>query len=1525
MKESMADAALGKHLAQAQDKHVFLEVERVAREQQLLRKFSRPWLQGRLVGVLSTAERDLRIRALRQMPVDAYIRETIAPSEHPRRRAAPEVIRQLGLRILDEVNEGPLYLAEAEFLAPAPQRRVVFLAQNRRHQNGVWKPRQHLLACQLVRHYAAYSMPLITIMDTPGADASEEANRDNQAHSISRLITEITSLPVPTVGIILGNGYSGGAIPLASTHVLLATQDGVCNTIHPQGLSSIAYNYNLSWQECARYMGLSACELHRAGILDGVIAYSPLSADPPHALREAILSSLIAVEEHALELLRKETNHFFFDHYRRNILNYLHPDALFREEKQFGEEKTPTGRLNVFGSVYRFQRSLALRARLRTESKLRYSRLDESGLPEGELHKRLEAEQERHFQGWMAHPLELRYDQVLMRAAKRFLQAQEGIKRERNRLTRIFLGRPETTLKERRNQLCLEIALCLYNSWKADYRHHLRRLLHRLEERPPQSDIPALEQAHLLDLLHHSGVFFHFAPLARNLLLFDLLYDAILDHLPSLAEELRRTNEIPRQTLVSLLDQAFSAASDSAEHALEHAESPQQQEFFQFLVRLWHRVDRDRFMRQMSEWKRMAHPRLNETLFAVVAHFFTHLVPSYFASVQDHRAYEGRINPRRIGVKDFWNRLDLAYRDLQLQNLFNACKQRVIDPQAIIQEFFTDFQETDADLISADPVRFPGFRQAIERALSANVPPVGMVTGIARLRHNAQNHWMGVALSNVRFQAGAFDMASGERVCRLLALCAQRRIPVVLFVASGGMQTKEGAGALFSMAVLNERITRFIKEFNLPLICFGFRDCTGGAQASFVTHPLARTFYLSGAVIPFAGQRVVPSYLPADAIFANYLSRTPGSMDGLVRNPFDADLDDRMRAVDAQIPLPQESIPEAIARTLERRFHVVPETTIPDALLSPAFVHFSKISRVLIHARGATAVRLIEGVRAFGADFVLVQSDADMDSRAARLASELGQLVCLGGNTPQESYLNERSVVRIAHQERVDALHPGIGFLSENANFAQLCRRHGLNFIGPSADSMEQMGNKSNAIATVRKAGVAVVPGSQGVVADARHAAEVAERIGYPVLIKAAFGGGGRGMRVVSRAEEFAEAFSATSAEALSAFGSGDVYLERYLRDTRHLEAQILRDRDGHCCVLGLRDCSVQRNNQKLIEESGSPGLSAALREQLFSDAEAIAHAVRYVGAGTVEFIYDRERDELYFMEMNTRLQVEHPVTEFVSGVDIVREQLRIACGESIAALPREESGWAMEVRVNAERMVLREGAQPTLEPAPGRVTRLLLPQAEHVRILSAVDEGDQVPPFYDGLILQIVAHASTRERVIDRLRAYLREVIVEGIYTNLALMEAVLGDPVFQKGDFATSFLPEFLARSDPQVLLEQMNVRNPRGDQAVELSAIRIPNSEELKIPALRTAVFYAAPGPDDPLFVQAGQTIDAQHTLCLLEAMKTFDPLKLSDYKLLGEMFPASQRYVVVRCLAQSGQAVNEGEPLFIVRPLRAQETA
>ena len=445
------------------------------------------------------------------------------------------------------------------------------------------------------------------------------------------------------------------------------------------------------------------------------------------------------------------------------------------------------------------------------------------------------------------------------------------------------------------------------------------------------------------------------------------------------------------------------------------------------------------------------------------------------------------------------------------------------------------------------------------------------------------------------------------------------------------------------------------------------------------------------------------------------------------------------------------------------------------------------LKRVLIANRGEIALRVLRACRELGIDTVAVYSQADAEALHVQLA---GQAVCIGSAKASDSYLNQSALLTVAKATGCDGIHPGYGFLSENADFADACAAEGLTFIGPSGDAIRKAGSKSAARDLMRAAGVPVTPGSDGPVASVEEALAAAESVGYPVLLKASAGGGGRGIRRCDRPEDLAAAYAEAKAEAQACFGNDEMYLEKLVLRPRHIEFQVLADRFGHVIHLGDRDCSIQRRNQKLIEEAPAWCLTPALREKMGEAAVKAAKAVGYENAGTVEFLLDPDMEHFYFMEMNTRIQVEHGVTELVTGVDLVRQQLRIASGLPLRL--RQEDvvlrGHAIECRINAE-----DPAQD-FRPCPGKVDFLHFPGGPGVRVDSCLYSGCELSPYYDSMAAKILAHGDTRMEAIRRMRRCLEEFTLEGFPTNAELSYQILYHPNFILGSCTTAFLDENL-----------------------------------------------------------------------------------------------------------------------------------
>ncbi len=439
--------------------------------------------------------------------------------------------------------------------------------------------------------------------------------------------------------------------------------------------------------------------------------------------------------------------------------------------------------------------------------------------------------------------------------------------------------------------------------------------------------------------------------------------------------------------------------------------------------------------------------------------------------------------------------------------------------------------------------------------------------------------------------------------------------------------------------------------------------------------------------------------------------------------------------------------------------------------------------KILVANRGEIALRVIRTAKEMGIKTVAVYSTADKESLHVRFADEA---VCLGPPPSAKSYLDIPRIIAAAEITNSDAIHPGYGFLAENANFSKICAENGIKFIGASPEMIDAMGDKASAKATMKAAGVPCVPGSEGILESLEHATEVANEIGYPVMIKATAGGGGKGMRICHNNEDIAEAWETTRREAGAAFGNDGMYLEKFIEEPRHIEIQIAGDYRGKACHLSERDCSIQRRHQKLVEETPSPFMTKALRKKMGDAAKKAAEAVKYEGVGTVEFLVDKHR-KFYFMEMNTRIQVEHTITEEVVNYDLIKEQIKLAAGEKISGIDYYPTMHAIQCRINAE------DPERNFAPCPGLITTYHVPGGHGIRVDTHAYSGYMIPPYYDSMIAKLIAVAQTREEAINKMRRALDEFVIEGVKTTIPFHQKLMRDERFLSGDFNTGFMDTF------------------------------------------------------------------------------------------------------------------------------------
>ena len=448
------------------------------------------------------------------------------------------------------------------------------------------------------------------------------------------------------------------------------------------------------------------------------------------------------------------------------------------------------------------------------------------------------------------------------------------------------------------------------------------------------------------------------------------------------------------------------------------------------------------------------------------------------------------------------------------------------------------------------------------------------------------------------------------------------------------------------------------------------------------------------------------------------------------------------------------------------------------------------MNKILIANRGEIAVRIIRACKEMNIKTIAIYSTADKDSLHARLADEA---ICVGPADSKKSYLNVKNIIEAANITNADSIHPGFGFLSENANFARICEESNIKFIGPKSSVIDLLGNKSNAKALMKKEGIPVIPGSDGPVKDLKEAILVCEKIGYPVLLKASLGGGGKGIRQCNSFEELESNYNLVKKESKNAFNSEEIYIEKFIKNPRHIEIQILADEYGNVVHLGERDCSIQRNHQKIIEETPSTIVDDKLRNKMGSVAVKIAKIAGYTSCGTIEFLVDSEKN-FYFMEMNTRIQVEHPITEMRTGIDIVKEQIRISAGEKLKFKQKEIEfkGHAIECRINSENPL------KNFMPCPGKINEVNFPGGNGIRVDTAIYNGYTIPPYYDSMIAKIIAHGATRNEAISKIKRALEELVIDGVDTNRDYLFDIIRNPNFIRGNFDTSFIEKEMHKGE-------------------------------------------------------------------------------------------------------------------------------
>ncbi len=1448
-----------------------------------------------------------------------YYNSFIAPTEGPgleHRLSAKDIYERLDKKTIAFYESGPFFMAHCILFDSSDRgrnRETGIIGQNHKIARGIFQPDHHHKTIEYLRFFEKLKLPVITLMDTPGADAGAAANENLQSHSISACIAEFARINIPTIGIIVGAGNSGGAIPYATTDRILCFEDAYMSTIHPAALADIVQRLGFTKEQCAKFVRISSYELCMDGYVDAIIRMKGTESgesdeDNSNNIALAVLDCLDDIENSIKkrpDILKLDRIKETYPHYLANILNKEIDRNIKKLHKIFsisqGRDDERSGNTMSFVDYCRrIERTARLRMRLKFTT-ASYWNEQNTVIEQEKYANSIQVPSEEGGEQQFSD-----YIEKLSSIKISFLpdDFQKAVKREfgSHIIRQVFEFRlKEKRSKRRKHKIAYEFILFLISAHKSRTPEFLKVFIRHISRNfqfPAEFiETRGAEPGNLEELM--SYIYPQLVLHSNHMISLFNTIRYCFDNINTLIPSIKLEHELPRSDAESLLKNTIKTDI---------------QDFKKWIFR--NIKCHSKAVNSILKAMKRHYPRVPVELINVIEAILTINVPSLYQT-----RYKAKITPQNI-PEDYWIKLDRAYKDAIISNILERVKRekKYISVDDILG-FFHGFSEIDNDIVSVNPTDFPEFSKSIKKGLKSRYHNA-LVTGTAYFKDSdGKGIQVGLIISNNEFQAGSTDMASGEKFARAFSLFGQKGLPVIMFISSGGMQTKEGTGSLYTMSIANDSINKFTEYSSLPVICFAFRDCTGGAQASFVTHPSIFSFYLSGTELPFAGARVVPEPLPYPCRLSNYLVAKPGAMSGLVKNPFDTFLDSEfIKLGDPDLKIPALSITDVISKLLIKQLKKLDEKPITAQVPAKSIKkqHFTK---VMIPNRGDVAITLIRKLRRKGITPILGHSRSDRFSLAYTQASIYGHTVELGPGPVSQSYLKKNNIIQAAKTFGAEAIHPGIGFLAENYEFASLCHDNQIVFIGPSPESIRLMGDKAKAREIMAGSGIPVVPGSDGTVNDPESAKETASDIGYPVMLKAAYGGGGRGMRMVFSEDEMEASFSEAFQEAKSSFGTGDIYIEKLITESRHIEVQIVSDMDGNIIILGERDCTVQRNHQKLIEESPSPVLSEELRRRVFEYAEKAVHASRYFSAGTVEFIMDLKTGEIYFMEMNTRLQVEYGVSELVTGQDIISHQINIAQGIPLPVSQDDIKldGYAMEVRVNAES-ISKTG--DTI-PRTGIVEDVQFPEEEWLRVDTYIYPGCRISPYYDSMIAKILIWAPDRDEGIARMTDVLNRTVIKGIPTNIPLQKLILKDKKFQSGIYSTSFLKEFFENEDISELFDEDAESTMHDAQSIFSSDnINVPDSDMVKILANTDGVYYRSPNPAANPFIDIGDIIDSKTTVCLLESMKKYYPIKLSlfTYRKGDDerpVYPCS-RYKVVQFLVEDSSEVEKGQAIIIIQP-------
>ena len=1395
---------------------------------------------------------------------------------------------------------------------------------------------------------------IISLIDTPGAQADEEANLNHQSEWISACIAKSSNCKIKHISIIVGQGGSGGAqIGLAGADLRFALPDTYYYVIHPEALKVIAKRINISLTDLCKIIQLSPCELTRDSIIDGIVNIDASDKTKPLNINPLIRTIFFGFED----LERKAAKKMQLLDKKEDYLDYCNKVFNISGEEKDIEEKYNEDIL-TFDEYMQFKikkQKMEQRLSYRTiENLYNHQRIDSSYKKEVSLKQDIEAIKD-NFVSFLSK-IKISDLKLMSTEMLQWYDSFKGIPVSVPGLG-VFVDKihmyKDGTKGITREKFIDQLYFAFISQYRYDYAKDV------LKEVLKSVDTNVLRD--MLDNASRDSIAGAFAVLPKTsvkVAKYYIILDRILQILCKnpeklLAELTSEDGKIKKENILRgpFLDSIFLKTIE--EFNIET------KDFLDWIKRYpdLHEKAIDFVLRYNNQ---------TDPVFAGLIPLFSGIVKKAVIEEQDKSFFATKdVHIKELPITNiteihpnlppnFWKRLLTYKRDSKVKqlklNTFSKDNPEINNNKGLlfktpmvedvlslfcdINKISNNFKELNSDLISANNLRFPGFEQSILKNIQNNKIKFksGLTTGILTTKVDDEDFKFGIAVSNPQFQAGAIDQSAGAKIGFLLEECSKKHLPVVFFLSTGGMNTKDGVGGLESMAVNDMQITEFRKTTKLPIVMIGYGNSVGGTQAAHMTHPDVITTYLTGTDILFAGQAVVPENLPQTCRLADLLATRPNCKFTLLDNPFQTNMADGLEAIyeeTVKVARPKATVNDFLSIIFKKvklgKTDFVEETKLGVEIrtLTNKFKTAYELKRkvkfknTLILCRGVIKEDYVRVCKNLGINPYILNVSGDEIAMDYGLPSENIKHL--------DSYsASDEDILALCKELEIDSIAFGYGFKAEDPEFHKKCLLSGIHCIAPPYKAVKNCGYKNKTLLELKRVGVPIQKGSHGLITSLDHAYKTALKIDYPVILKADTGGGGRGIKIVNSENDMEVAYLSVKEEAKAAFPTDDIFMEKFVKNARHIEFQVVRDKYGNCIVFDERDCTLQRKGQKMLEESPSLIISPALRKSMKKSVRKISDKLNLIGPVTVEFLVDMDSEKLdfSFMEVNPRIQVENGVTGMQYNIDLVDMQVRLAQGEKLPFTQKEIDNISnadtdlkstIELRINAEDIALDFALDS------GKITKMELPELENVVIRMGLKEGMNVSKYYDSMIGMIIVQGNNREETFKKLNKTLDKMKIEGVVTNISVLKALLADEAVKSG--LSGYNINYVNLNKDKMFKKQ------KEENKINRNIRLQENLEKYeKIPTACTpqaGTYYTSTKPGATPFVQEGDTISLEDVVCICGQGKNMSPLTVNQLVIPGnhdETIKNAKEIKIEKTLFRNSQvckSLQDPFPLFELR--------